>query len=54
MGQREGVSVEWQKLLPPKGFVVLPRRRWVVVERTLWLGSTSKATVFEVKGLGHE
>jgi putative transposase len=27
--KREGVSVDWQKLLPPRGFVVLPRR-WVV------------------------
>jgi transposase len=25
----EGVVVDWEKLLPPKGFVVLPRR-WVV------------------------
>jgi len=25
----EGVKVDWKKLLPPKGFVVLPRR-WVV------------------------
>ncbi len=24
--EREGVSVDWQKLLPPRGFVVLPRR----------------------------
>ena len=33
---REGVRVDWQKHLPPKGFVVLPRR-WVV-ERTLsWI-----------------
>jgi transposase len=30
---KEGVSVDWQKLMPPKGFVVLPRR-WVV-ERTI-------------------
>src|SRR4051812_17751474 len=29
---KEGVAVDWQKLLPPRGFVVLPRR-WVV-ERT--------------------
>jgi transposase len=29
---REGVAVDWQKLLPPRGFQVLPRR-WVV-ERT--------------------
>jgi hypothetical protein len=26
---REGVKVDWQKLLPPEGFQVLPRR-WVV------------------------
>jgi transposase len=33
---KEGVKADWQKLLPPKGFLVLPRR-WVV-ERTLsWI-----------------
>jgi putative transposase len=33
---KEGVKADWQKLLPPKGYVVLPRR-WVV-ERTLsWI-----------------
>jgi putative transposase len=32
----EGVAVDWWRLLPPKGFLVLPRR-WVV-ERTLsWI-----------------
>ena len=30
---KEGVWVDWQKLLPPRGFVVLARR-WVV-ERTI-------------------
>jgi transposase len=30
------VAVDWQKLMPPKGYLVLPRR-WVV-ERTLsWI-----------------
>ena len=29
---KEGKEVDWQKLMPPRGFVVLPRR-WVV-ERT--------------------
>jgi putative transposase len=33
---KEDVAVDWRKLLPPEGFVVLPRR-WVV-ERTLsWI-----------------
>jgi transposase len=33
---KEGVAADWRKVLPPKGYVVLPRR-WVV-ERTLsWI-----------------
>ena len=33
---KEGVAVDWEKLMPPQGFLVLPRR-WVV-ERTLsWI-----------------
>ncbi len=34
---KEGKKVDWQKLMPQRGFVVLPRR-WVV-ERTFSLGS---------------
>jgi transposase len=33
---KEGVSVNWQKLLPPRGFVVLPRR-WVVERTIAWI-----------------
>jgi putative transposase len=34
---KEGKEVNWQRLMPPRGFQVLPRR-WVV-ERTLaWIG----------------
>jgi putative transposase len=33
----EGVVVDWEKLLPPKGFVVLPRR-WVVERSFAWIG----------------
>jgi putative transposase len=34
--EREGVSVDWQKLLPPRGFVVLPRR-WIVERTFSWI-----------------
>jgi putative transposase len=33
---KEGVSVYWQRLLPPKGFQVLPRR-WVVERTIAWI-----------------
>ena len=32
----EGVKSDWQKLLPPKGFQVLPRR-WVVERTFSWI-----------------
>jgi transposase len=33
---KEGVQVDWQKLLPPEGFQVLPRR-WVVERTFSWI-----------------
>jgi transposase len=33
---KEGVSVHWEKLLPPRGFSALPRR-WVVERTFAWL-----------------
>jgi transposase len=33
---KEGVVVDWQKLMPPQGFVVLPRR-WVVERTFSWI-----------------
>jgi putative transposase len=38
---REGVSVDWQKLLPPRGFIVLPRR-WVVERTIAWLSQNRR------------
>jgi putative transposase len=32
---KEGVAVDWRKLLPPKGFQVLPRR-WVMERTIAW------------------
>jgi putative transposase len=31
------MAIDWDKLLPPKGFRVLPRR-WVVERTFAWLG----------------
>jgi transposase len=33
---KEGVKVNWQKLVPTQGFVVLPRR-WVVERTFSWI-----------------
>jgi transposase len=33
---KEGLTVDWEKLLPPRGFVVLPRR-WVVERTFSWI-----------------
>lgn len=33
---KEGVRVDWEKLLQPQGFVVLPRR-WVVERTFAWI-----------------
>ena len=32
---KEGVQVDWEKLLPPRGFQVLPKR-WVVERTFSW------------------
>jgi transposase len=34
---KEGVEVDWEKLMPPRGFQVLPRR-WVVERTFSWIG----------------
>jgi transposase len=33
---KEGVTIDWQELLPPRGFQVLPRR-WVVERTFAWI-----------------
>jgi transposase len=38
---KEGVSVDWRKLMPPQGFVVLPRR-WVVERTFSWLSQNRR------------
>ena len=34
--RKEGLTVDWEKVLPPRGFVVLPRR-WGVERTFSWL-----------------
>ena len=38
---KEGVRVDWQRLLPPKGFQVLPRR-WVVGRTFSWIDQNGR------------
>src|SRR3712207_149111 len=38
---KEGVKVDWQKLMPPRGFVVLPRR-WVVERTFPWINQNRR------------
>ncbi len=38
---KEGEKVDWQRLMPPRGFVVLPRR-WVVERTFSWLGQNRR------------
>ncbi len=38
---KEGVKPDWQKLLPPKGFVALPRR-WGVERTFAWLSQNRR------------
>ena len=33
---KEGVAVNWEELLPPRGFQVLPKR-WVVERTSSWI-----------------
>jgi putative transposase len=38
---KEGVAADWQEPLPPKGFVVLPRR-WVVERTIAWIDQNGR------------
>jgi hypothetical protein len=41
---KEGVKVDWEKFMPPEGFLVLPGRR--VVERTIaWIDQNRRTSL---------
>jgi transposase len=46
---KEGVKVDWQKLLPPKGFVVLPRR-WVEERTFSWIDHNGRMSLGTTRG----
>jgi putative transposase len=41
---KEGVAVDWKKLLPPEGFQVLPRR-WVVERTFSWIDQNRRMSL---------
>ena len=45
----EGVKVDWEKLLPAKGFVVLPRR-WVVERSFAWISHNRRMSLGTTRG----
>jgi transposase len=50
VGQREeGVAVDWRKLLPPKGFQVLPGR-WVVERTIAWIDHNRRMSLGTTRG----
>jgi putative transposase len=46
---KEGVAVDWQELLPPKGFQVLPRR-WVVERTFSWIDQNRRMSLGTTRG----
>jgi putative transposase len=42
---KEGVTVDWERLLPPRGFTVLPRR-WVVARTFAWLSHNRRMSKY--------
>ena len=46
---KEGVALDWQKLLPPEGFKVLPRR-WVVERTFSWIDQNRRMSLWITRG----
>jgi putative transposase len=45
----EGKKIDWQKLMPPRGFRVLPRR-WVVERTFAWIGHNRRMSLWTTRG----
>jgi putative transposase len=46
---KEGKQVDWQKLMPPRGFRVLPRR-WVVERTFAWISHNRRMSLWTTRG----
>jgi putative transposase len=46
---KEGKKVDWQRLMPPRGYVALPRR-WVVERTFSWLGQNRRMSLWTTRG----
>jgi putative transposase len=44
-----GEKVDWEKLMPPRGYVALPRR-WVVERTFSWLGQNRRMSLWITRG----
>ena len=41
---KEGVALDWEKFMPPRGFQVLPRR-WVVERTFAWIDQNRRMSL---------
>jgi putative transposase len=46
---KEGVALDWEKFMPPKGFLVLPRR-WVVERTIAWIDQNRRMSLGTTRG----
>jgi putative transposase len=46
---KEGKAIDWQRLMPPRGFVALPRR-WVVERTFAWISHNRRAWAMTTRG----
>ena len=46
---KESKKLDWQKLMPPPGYVALPRR-WVVERTFSWLGQKRRMSLRTTRG----
>jgi putative transposase len=46
---KEGKKIDWQRLMPPRGYVALPRR-WVVERTFSWLSQNRRMSLWTMRG----